>query len=254
MSRPLLLISNDDGYQAPGLQFLVEVLRPHAHIVVVAPDGPRSGYSSAITTADPLRYSLVRKERGLEIYSCTGTPVDCVKLALSVILKGKQPDLVIGGINHGDNSSVNTHYSGTMGVAMEGALQGYPAIAFSTCDHSMDADFEPLRPYLVDITFKAISMGMPTFTALNVNFPKVEKLKGIRVCRMAHSRWIKEFMGRNDPRGKSKYYWLVGECEELEPEAEDTDRWALAHGYGAITPTNFDVTAYELIDVLQKMF
>ena len=264
--RPLFLISNDDGYQAPGINFLIEVLRPHANLVVVAPTGPRSGYSCAITSHDPIRCEEICRERArrkskncagmgsLEVYACTGTPVDCVKFAFNVILKDRQPDLIIGGINHGDNSSVNTHYSGTMGVAMEGALQGYPAIAFSLCDHRWDADFEPYRQFIVDITFKAISMGMPPLTALNVNFPKVSKLKGVKVCRMAHSRWINELCTRHHPRGTEKYYWLVGENIELEPEATDTDRWALANGYAAITPTNFDVTAYNLISVVQNMF
>ena len=184
--------------------------------------------------------------------SCTGTPVDCVKLALNLLID-RRPDLIIGGINHGDNSSVNTHYSGTMGVATEGALQGYPSVAFSLCDHREDADFTPLASYIVDLVFKSIALGMPPFTCLNVNFPKANKFKGVRICRMAHSRWQHELARRKHPYG-ADYFWLVGECEELEPEATDTDRWALAHGYVAITPTNLDVTDYELLNVLKQTF
>lgn len=250
--RPFLLISNDDGVTAPGINFLIETLGPVADLLVVAPDSPRSGFSKSITSADPIRYRVLHRSRRLTICSCTGTPVDCVKLALN-IFKNRRPDLIIGGINHGDNSSVNSLYSGTMGVAAEGALQGYPAIAFSLCDHREDADFTPLAPYLIDFTFKAIAMGMPPFTCLNVNFPKAEKFRGVRVCRMAKSRWQNELAHRTHPYG-ADYYWLVGDCRELEPEAEDTDRWALAHDYVAITPTTLDVTAYDLLEATRTVF
>lgn len=251
MPKPFLLISNDDGVNAPGLHFLVETLKPVADLLVVAPDGPRSGFSCSITSTLPLCYHVISDEPGCKIVSCTGTPTDCVKLALNAFPDCK-PDLVVGGINHGDNSSVNTHYSGTMGVVIEGALQGYPAIAFSLCNHSLNADFSPLAPYIVDFVFKAIAMGMPEMTCLNVNFPDCPSFAGVRICRMAHSRWEKELEERTHPWGK-KYYWLVGNCRELEPEAEDTDRWALAHGYVAITPTNLDVTAHGLIPVLREL-
>lgn len=251
MERPYLLISNDDGVTAPGINFLIDTLRPIADLLVVAPDSPRSGFSHSITSSNPICYSVLREEEGLTVCSCTGTPTDCIKLALN-IFTDRQPDLVIGGINHGDNSSVNAHYSGTMGVAAEGALQGYPAIAFSLCDHRADADFSPLAPYLIDFTFKAIAMGMPPFTCLNVNFPKCERFKGVRVCRMAHSRWEHELARRQHPYG-GDYFWLVGNCHDFEPEAEDTDHWALAHDYIAVTPTNLDVTDYGLIDVLRTM-
>lgn len=249
--RPYLLISNDDGVDAPGINFLIEVLRPYADILVMAPDSARSGFSCSITSKEPLTYKKLREEKGLTICSCSGTPTDCVKLALNVF-PDRRPDLIIGGINHGDNSSVNAHYSGTMGVAIEGALQGYPSVAFSLCDHSLDADFEPLRPYLIDFMFKAIAISMPAFTCLNINFPKCEKFKGTKICRMAKSRWQKEAAERTHPWG-SKYYWLVGENIELEPEAKDTDRWALSHDYIAVTPTSLDVTAHELIGVLREV-
>lgn len=249
--RPYLLISNDDGVTAPGIQFLVEALRPYADILVMAPDSARSGFSCSITSAQPITYKVLREEEGLTVCSCSGTPTDCVKMALN-LFPDRRPDLIIGGINHGDNSSVNAHYSGTMGVAIEGALQGFPSIAFSLCDHRWDADFEPLRPYLVDFMYKSLALALPLFTCLNVNFPAVSKFKGVKVCRMAHSRWTKEVEERKHPWG-GKYYWLVGENVELEPEATDTDRWALAHGYVAVTPTQLDVTAKELVEVLREV-
>lgn len=249
--RPYLLISNDDGVTAPGIQFLVEALRPYADILVMAPDSARSGFSCSITSAQPITYKVLREEEGLTVCSCSGTPTDCVKMALN-LFPDRRPDLVIGGINHGDNSSVNAHYSGTMGVAIEGALQGFPSIAFSLCDHRWNADFEPLRPYLVDFMYKSLALALPPFTCLNVNFPAVSKFKGVKVCRMAYSRWTKEVEERKHPWG-GKYYWLVGENIELEPEATDTDRWALAHGYVAVTPTQLDVTAKELVEVLREV-
>ncbi len=249
--RPYVLISNDDGVDAPGINFLIDTLRPVADILVMAPDSARSGFSCSITSAHPITYKVLRKEEGLTVCSCSGTPTDCVKMALN-LFKEREFDLVIGGINHGDNSSVNAHYSGTMGVAIEGALQGYPSIAFSLCNHRTDADFAPLRPYLVDLMFKAIAAGLPPFTCLNVNFPLAPKFKGVKVCRMAKSRWQNEVEHRTHPYG-GDYYWLVGECRELEPQATDTDRWALANGYVAITPTQLDVTAYALVDALKNI-
>lgn len=252
-TRPFLLISNDDGYQARGINFLIEVLQPVADLLVVAPEGPRSGYACKITVTEPLRLRCVKSRRGLTVYACSGSPVDCVKIAIDRLLKGRVPDLVIGGINHGDNASVNTHYSGTLGVATEGALAGYPAIAFSLCNHNPEANLEPLRPYILDLMFKAITVGMPPLTCLNINFPNCEKFKGVKVCRMAVNRWHKEFVSRTDPRTKEPYYWLTGECMELEPEATDTDRWALNNGFISIVPTTFDCTAYGLIDSLQNI-
>lgn len=249
--RPYILISNDDGVQAPGINFLIDTLRPVADILVMAPDSARSGFSCSITSAHPITYKVLREEEGLKVCSCSGTPTDCVKMALN-LFRERRFDLIVGGINHGDNSSVNAHYSGTMGVAIEGALQGYPSIAFSLCDHRMDADFTPLRPYLVDLMFKAIAVGLPPFTCLNVNFPRAPKFRGVKLCRMAKSRWENELEERCHPMG-SPYYWLVGECRELEPEATDTDRWALAHDYVAVTPTQLDLTAYELMEALRNI-
>ena len=257
--RPLILISNDDGYQAKGINCLIDMIRHLGDIVVCAPDGPRSGYSCAFSAEIPLRLTLQRQEEGLEVWSSNGTPVDCVKLALAKIVD-RRPDIVIGGINHGDNGSVNSHYSGTMGVVMEGCMKYIPSVAFSLCDHRSDADFEPLRPYVEKYTRYALEKGLPKGVCLNINFPLVSNLlsrtshldprtsnyKGVRVCRMAHGSWLNEVTTCHHPRGYD-YHWMVGHFQNDEPEAEDTDNWALAHGYVAITPTTFDVTAHECL-------
>lgn len=247
-SRPYILISNDDGYTAKGINFLVDTLKPMADLLVVAPDSPRSGAGCSITAAHPLSYKPVRREPGLHIYACTGTPTDCVKMAINCLAE-RRPDLVIGGINHGDNSSVNSHYSGTMGVATEGALHGITSLAFSLCDHSPEADFTPLREYLIHFTRYALTHPLPPYTCLNINFPRQQAFGGIRICRMAKSRWENELERREHPWG-GPYFWLVGDCRELEPEATDTDRWALAHGFVAVTPTQLDVTATDLLRTL----
>jgi len=251
--RPYLLLSNDDGVTARGLRFLVDCLRADFDLLVVAPDGPRSGFGCGITSASPIECRLVSREPGLTVYACSGTPVDCVKLALNRYAE-RRPDLVVGGINHGDNSSVNSHYSGTMGVASEGALQGIPAVAFSLCDHRPEADFEPLRPYLAELTRQALALRMPPFTCLNVNFPQLPAFKGVRVCRMARSRWENEIEDCLRTQRAGRYFWLAGECRELEPEADDTDRYAMAQGYVAVTPTTLDNTDYALLSRMQGFF
>ena len=268
--RPLILISNDDGYQAKGINVLVDMLRPMADLVVCAPDGPRSGFSCAFSAELPLRLTKRREEPGLEVWSSNGTPVDCVKLALSEIVD-RRPAMVVGGINHGDNGSVNSHYSGTMGVVMEGCMKYIPSVAFSLCDHRADADFEPLRPYVIKYARYVLENGLPKGVCLNINFPKLTPLfspggeekpplvevwrgseySGVRVCRMAHGSWLNEITTCHHPRGYD-YHWMVGHYQNDEPEAEDTDNWALAHGYVAITPTTFDVTAHEAMDQIKS--
>lgn len=252
--RPLILISNDDGYQAKGINRLVEFVRHLGDVVVCAPEGPRSGFACAFSATTPLTLTLRRKEPGIQVWSSNGTPVDCVKLALSQILTRK-PDIVIGGINHGDNGSVNTHYSGTMGVVMEGCMKYISSVAFSLCDHDDDADFEPLHTYIERITRQVLVSGLPKGVCLNVNFPLTDngKFKGIRVCRMAYGTWGNEITKCHHPRGYD-YYWMVGHYQNDEPEAEDTDNWALNNGYIAITPTQMDVTAYSAIEQLKGVF
>jgi len=250
--RPLILIANDDGYQAKGINCLVDILHDIADIIVCAPEGARSGFSCAFSATIPLTLQLRQKREGVEIWSCNGTPADCVKIALSELLPGRRPDMVIGGINHGDNASVNTHYSGTMGVTLEGCMKYIPSVAYSLCDHSDDANFEPLVPYIRRFTQLVLTKGLPTGVCLNINFPLLpegEQFRGVKVCRMAHGTWDNELRKCHHPRGYD-YYWMVGCYRNDEPAAEDTDNWALTHGYVAITPTRIDVTAYEAMDAL----
>lgn len=243
--RPLILISNDDGYQAKGINCLVEMVKDLGDVVVCAPEGPRSGFSRAFSVTTPLTLTLREQYEGVEIWSSNGTPVDCVKLALAKIVT-RTPDLVLGGINHGDNGSVNTHYSGTMGVVMEGCMKHIPSVAYSLCDHDADADFEPLRPYIRKYAEKVLREGLPKGICLNINFPQAKSFAGVKVCRMAQGSWCNEITTSHHPRGYD-YYWMVGHYRNDEPEQEDTDNWALSHGYVAITPTLADVTAHEFL-------
>ena len=272
MKRPLILISNDDGYQAKGINDLIEMVRTLGDVIVCAPDGPRSGLACAFSATVPLTLTQRRKENGVEVWSCNGTPVDCVKMALANLCPRK-PDMVIGGINHGDNASVNTHYSGTMGVTLEGCMKYIPSVAYSLCDYRADADFSLLRPYIVNITKHVLEKGLPIGVCLNVNFPDPTNLpclgvandtppeqgetegvfKGVKVCRMSRGSWYNETTCCHHPRGYH-YWWMVGHYHNDEPEAEDTDRWALEHGYVAITPTQIDVTAHQYINEFKQVF
>lgn len=260
MERPLILISNDDGYQAKGLRSLVTMVRHLGHVIVCAPDGPRSGFACAFSTTTPLTLTLREKSDGVEIWSCNGTPIDCVKMALQEIVP-RRPDIVIGGINHGDNASVNAHYSGTMGVVMEGCMKYIPSVAYSLCDYHDDADFEPMRPYVERFTAQVLKNGLPKGVCLNINFPvigvsgegqEVRDYQGVKVCRMGFGSWLNEVTKCHHPRGYD-YWWMVGQYRNDEPEATDTDRWALDNGYVAITPTRMDITAYESFDVVQQL-
>ena len=250
--KPLILISNDDGYHAKGLNSLIDMLSDLGDILVCAPESARSGFATAFSATTPLRLKLRRKREGVEVWSCNGTPVDCVKLAFHTVLDRK-PDLVVGGINHGDNSSVNVHYSGTMGGVIEGCLKGVPSIGFSLCNHDQDADFEPAGTYIREIARRVLEKGLPPLTCLNVNFPDTKDLKGVRVCEQAKGQWINEWENFAH-RGDAHYYWLTGEFEDAETGNEKSDHWALENGYVAITPTTVDVTAYGLIDELKTWF
>ena len=251
-NKPLILISNDDGVISKGISALIRFLRPLGDIVVMAPDSPRSGVGCAVSINEPVQYQQVRKDVGLSVYKCSGTPVDCIKLAFYTVLD-RQPDIIIGGINHGDNSSVNVHYSGTMGAVIEGAIRGIPSVAFSLCDHDADADFDPAGPYIRDIVEKVLQRGLPANTCLNVNFPKAKELKGVRICEQAKGIWVNEWESFAH-RGDSKFFWMAGEFQQTDPENENSDRWALENGYVAITPTMVDMTARELMSDLQSWF
>lgn len=244
---PLILISNDDGYQAKGINSLVDMVREFGDILICAPDSPRSGYACAFSATKPLRLIPVSKEEGLEIWSCNGTPVDCVKLALNQLCGDRTPDIIIGGINHGDNASVNTHYSGTMGVTVEGCMKYIPSIAFSICDYDADADFSPLEPYIKQMVARLLKEGLPKGVCLNVNFPATKRFKGVKACRMAYGTWYDECVKMHHPRGYD-YYWMVGKYRQDEPFDSDTDHRALEEGYVAITPTRIDVTDYQMLE------
>lgn len=249
--KPFILISNDDGYHSKGIRSLVDMVKDLGRVLVVAPESARSGFSCAFSATEPLRLKRRKDIDGVEVWSCTGTPVDCVKIALDQFCRDCKPDLVIGGINHGDNASVNSHYSGTMGVTLEGCMKYIPSVAFSICDHSADADFEPLRPYVRKVVKKVLEEGLPKGVCLNVNFPKLPSFKGVKVCRMAQGSWGNEVEKRRHPNGYD-YFWMTGSYTNDEPVSDDTDNWALTHGYVAITPTTIDVTAYEMMDKLNR--
>ena len=244
--KPLILISNDDGYQAKGINSLVDMLRDMADLVVCAPDGPRSGQALAFSAHTPLTLRLQHREPGLEVWVSNGTPVDCLKLALNQFFADRRPDMVVAGINHGENGTVNVHYSGTMGIALEGCMKYIPSVAFSLCDFRADADFSPMRPVVRRVVERVLREGLPLGVCLNVTCPAIPSYRGIRLCRMAKGTWFNECVKEHHPRGYD-YFWMVGEYKNDEPEAEDTDNWAVTHGYVAITPTRTDVTDYDYL-------
>ncbi len=246
--RPTILVVNDDGITAPGIRTLAHLMQELGDVVVVAPDSPQSAMGHAITISKPLRLEKVRVfDEITETYQCSGTPVDCVKLAVNKVLHRK-PDLCVSGINHGSNSSINVIYSGTMSAAMEGAIESIPSVGFSHASFSMDIDFEPVKQAILTITKQILANGLPQGVLLNVNFPDVDKLKGIKVCRQATAKWEEEFDERLDPH-KRKYYWLTGKFA-LYDTGEDTDEWALANGFASVVPVQFDFTAHHAIAAL----
>ncbi|MEK6153395.1 5'/3'-nucleotidase SurE [Flavobacteriaceae bacterium 3-367] len=252
MQKPLILVTNDDGISAPGLRALVRLMNEIGDVVVVAPDSPQSGMGHAITLDNMLYSKKVRTDQpNTEEYSCSGTPADCVKLALQELLDRK-PDICISGINHGSNSSINVIYSGTMSAAIEAGIEGIPAIGFSLCDYSWSADFGPGSAAIKKIVMEALENGIPRGVVLNVNIPKLkeEEIKGVKVCRQARANWKEKFDKRTNPNGK-EYYWLTGQFELLD-KGEDTDEWALAHGYISVVPTQFDLTAHHAIQHLNN--
>ncbi|EZH71456.1 stationary phase survival protein SurE [Aquimarina atlantica] len=251
--RPLILVTNDDGVTAPGIRALIDVMNEVGDVVVVAPDSPQSGMGHAITInstlyCDPV---VINNNAPQKEYSCSGTPVDCVKMASREILDRK-PDLCVSGINHGSNSAINVIYSGTMSAAVEAGIEGIPAIGFSLLDYSMEANFEPSKKYVKIIVENVLKNGLPKGVVLNVNIPKLtqEDIKGIKICRQANAHWVEEFDKRTNPMGR-EYYWLSGEFIN-EDKGEDTDEWALHHGYISIVPTQFDLTAHHFIQELNN--
>jgi 5'-nucleotidase len=247
--KPLIVVSNDDGYQAKGINVLMRTLMEFGDVLVVAPHTGRSGKGCAITSEVPIKIELVSEEPGLRVFSCTGTPCDCIKAACDSIIR--KPDLIVGGINHGDNSAVNAHYSGTMGVALEGCMKDIPSIAFSLCSHDPDADFSPTLPYIRKIVTAVLEKGLPKGSCLNVNFPDTPSYNGIKICRQATGRWINEWEMFDNPRGEGKWLCLTGEFT-VEDTSIDADRVALDNNYVTITPTTIDFTNYKLLDEMQQ--
>jgi 5'-nucleotidase len=256
MSRPLILVSNDDGITSTGIRNLVEVVKELGDVIVVAPDSPQSGMGHAITVGDTLRLNESHIFEGVKAYECSGTPADCVKMARHFVLKDnhRQPDLVVSGINHGSNTSISVLYSGTMSAAIEGAIEGTPAIGFSLCDYSHKADFSHSAEYVRKIVKQVLAKGLPKGTALNVNIPpkRNENIKGIRICRQANAKWVEDFDQRFDPNGRS-YFWMTGNFVNFD-KGEDNDEWAIANNYVSVVPCQFDLTAHQAISLLNEQW
>jgi 5'-nucleotidase len=250
--RPLILVTNDDGILAPGIKALIEVMSTIGEVIVVAPDKPQSAMGHAITLNNTLYLDKISKEdENIERYSCSGTPVDCVKFAVNEIMQRK-PDICVSGINHGSNSSINVIYSGTMSAAVEAGIEGIPAIGFSLMDFDWNADFEPVKSFVKKIVLQTLQHPLPEGVILNVNFPKLkeDEIKGIKICRQAKAYYSQKFDKRKTPFGKD-YYWLAGEFVNLD-KGEDTDVWALENGYISIVPVQFDLTAHHTIQQLNN--
>jgi len=249
--RPLILVTNDDSYHAKGIQCLVEAVAPFGELLIVAPENPQSGMGHAITIEDPLKLKEIDDFGEHKAFACSGTPVDCVKLTIYGILNRK-PDLIVSGINHGANFSINVIYSGTMSAAVEGALEGVPSIGFSLLDYDKDADFDAAKITVATVVREALNQGIPRGTCLNVNIPKgrPEDIKGIKICRQGKGHWQDDFVKRETPMGKP-YWWLSGKFENLD-KGTDTDTWALENGHVSVVPVHYDMTAHKEIATLNN--
>lgn len=254
----LIFISNDDGYDAAGVQQLAEMMRELGDVFVVAPEGARSGASMSISSHTPVKNKLIMDEpategRGsLTVWSCTGTPNDCTKMAFEILLP-RRPDMVLGGINHGENCGVNAHYSGTMSIALEGCIKQVPSIAFSSGKIAKDADFGYMKEWVMKIARTTLEEGLPLGVCLNVNVPNVEKPLGVKICKMALGDWHEEWQERDHPRG-GKYYWIAGYFAPYNPDDEETDSWAYHQGYVAVTPLQLDMTAYDTMKKFESAY
>jgi 5'-nucleotidase len=251
--KPLILITNDDGVTAKGLRALDEVAMEFGDVVVMAPEYNASGLSHSITSSRPLRVREVKQAEGLNVYCCDGTPVDCVKFAVEYFCP-RRPDVVLSGINHGSNSSINVLYSGTMGAVIEATALGIDAIGFSLLHHSPDADFSACLPYVRQIIGNTLEKGLPQGVSLNVNIPRLpaSDIKGIRICHEAKAQWNDSFEKRIDPQGRP-YWWLTGKFVCDNPP-ESSDEWALRNGYVSVVPIHPDFTHYPAIEELASQY
>lgn len=250
----LIFVTNDDGFASKGFAAAIEVARRFGRVVAVAPETMQSGMSQAITIYNPLYLRKVRDEEDVQVYALSGTPVDCVKVAFDYMFGDERPDLAISGINHGSNSAVNVLYSGTMGAAIEASFYDIPAVGLSVTDHDPDADFEAAVEYGTQVVEAVLAGGVPMPLCLNVNVPSIarEQIKGIRVCRQTRGYWREDFFRHEDPRGR-EYFWLTGAFDNKEPQAQDSDEWALNNGYVSVVPVQTDMTAYAQLDSLKKI-
>ena len=252
MKKPLILVTNDDGITAKGIRSLIQIASTIGEVVVVAPNSPQSGMGHAITINDPLRIYKSDIFEEILAYECSGTPVDCVKIAKREILKDRKIDMVLSGINHGANSSISVIYSGTMSAAIEAAIEGLPAIGFSLCDYAHDAIFDHAHDFIKEIIIQNLS-NFPSKIALNVNIPAhIQAIKGIKICRQAQAKWVEEYAKRTDPNERD-YYWASGYLDNPDV-GQDTDEFALKNGYISIVPCQFDFTSYTAINELKKKF
>jgi len=247
--RKKILITNDDGIHAKGLAELIDVAREFGDVLVIAPHTSRSGMSMAITVEVPIRLKRFESSENYESYSCTGTPVDCIKIAMDKLFE-IDPDLILSGINHGSNSSVSVHYSGTMGAIIEGCMHEIPSIGFSLCNYHPNADFSYMKEGIRQIISETLNNGLPKGTCLNVNAP-IGIPKGIRICRQGYGRWVEEFDQRIDPHNQ-KYFWITGYYQNLDNGSVDTDNHALAEGYISIVPILTDMTNHKAIESLKN--
>lgn len=250
MSKPLILVSNDDGITSNGIRKLVTLMSQLGEVVVVAPNSPQSGMGHAITVGDTLRLKESRIFGDITAYECSGTPADCVKLAKHHVLKDRKIDLVVSGVNHGSNTSISVLYSGTMSAAIEAAIEGTPAIGFSLCDFHSEAHMDHMDEYVVKLAQEALKKGIPKGIALNVNIPPAqnEPIRGMKICRQANARWEEDFDQRVDPHGRT-YFWMVGNFVNHD-KGEDNDEWAIANNFISIVPCQFDLTGHHAIRLL----
>lgn len=251
-NKPLILVTNDDGHEAIGVAALAEVASQYGEVIVITPDGPRSGMAHAITMNVPLRIKLDKTENGVKFYRTNGTPVDCVKLGQKVVLRNRKIDLVVSGINHGSNSSVSLIYSGTMAAAIEASFENVPAIGFSLLDYSHQADFTAAKAYAHKMIQKVLQDGLPAHTCLNVNIPNIplEKINGIKITRQTKGYWNEDLNEHIDSFGRP-YYWLSGELVNTD-HGMDSCEWALANNYVSVQPVQFDMTAHHHLNELKK--
>ena len=255
-SEPVIFLTNDDSYLSKGFRAAVALASEFGHVIAIAPARVQSGMSQAITINSPLFMREVQRDDKVEIYAFSGTPVDCAKIAFDHIFRSRKVDLVLSGINHGSNAAVNVMYSGTMGAAIEGSFYGVPSIGLSLDDHDPDADFDGAVKYGREIIAKVLAAAekLPRPLCLNVNVPRCEAkdIQGIRMCRQTRGFWREEFYARKDPHGRD-YYWLTGAFQNMEPDAEDTDEWALSHRYVAVVPVQVDMTDYRMLSEMRDI-